>query len=148
MQSWFVPLDVSHQSVVALYISRVGRSISIRSWNFYKSQNTTPSSNCTFWTCLTPLDCSNRSDWGADLPEANISSSGHQIGHSIYALWSSRRDLRNGVVQLAIWQWYSYLSDRFTRSIWPICPNWANLELCQFWVSTQFNFNFRIFGML
>ena len=72
------------------------------------------------WTGLTALD---RSDRGAGLPGGITPTSGLRIRHSIYAFRSSRRDLRNGVVHLAIWQTYLDRSDRFIREVWPVCPN-------------------------
>ena len=72
------------------------------------------------------------------LPGGITSSSGVQIGCSIYAFRLSRRDLRNGDVQLTIWQSCLDRSDRFTRPVWPVRPIYpANFDLCQFWSSTQ-----------
>jgi len=63
------------------------------------------------------MDRSDRSDRGAGLPGGITPSSGLQIGRSIYAFRSSRRDLRNGVVHLAICQTYLDRSDRFRREV-------------------------------
>ena len=103
-------------------------------------QNTTPNSDWTFRTGLTglrtgltALDRSDRSDRIADLTGGIIFSSGVQIGRSIYAFRLSRRDLRNGIVHLVIWQTYLDQSDQFRREVWPVCPDCpANLMCANF----------------
>ena len=114
------------QSAVALHIYRVGRSVPIRSRNPNKSRIKTQlltRIGCfgLVWPGLTALD---RSDQGAGLPGGIISSSGLQIGRSIYAFRLYRRDLRNGAVQLAFWQSYPYWFDRFIGPVWPVRPGW------------------------
>ena len=50
---------------------------------------------------------------------------------------SSRRDLRNGTVQFAIWQTCLDRSDRFKGEVWPVLPRLSRKpSSCQFWVST------------
>ena len=140
----WIDCDYPH-STVALHMYRVGRSVSNRSripyicrvkiellsrigqfqlvWPVHKP----------VWP---PMNRSNRSDRGACLPEGIIFSSGLQIGRSMYAFQSSRWDLRNGVVQLVIWQ---SLPDWFTWPVWPVCSdcptnlNRANFGCQQAW---------------
>ena len=117
------------QSAVTLNIYRVGRSVPIRSRNPNKYRvkiqlltligHFGPVSE-RVWP---PMGRSDRSDRGAGLPGGRNSSSGVQIGRSIYAFRSSRRDLCNGAVQLAIWYCYPNRSDWFTWPVWPVRPD-------------------------
>ena len=109
------------QSAVALHIYRVGRSIPVRSRNPYKSRVkiqllTRIGLFGPVWrvskSVWPPL---NRSDRGAGLPGGVTSPSGLQIGHPIYTFRSSWWDLRNGVVQLIIWQLCLDRSDWFAQ---------------------------------
>ena len=133
------------ESAVALHIYRLGRSLPVRSRNPIKSRvkiqlltrtgRFGPVSGPVWplWTGLTALD---RSDRGAGLLGRIISSSGFQIGRSIYAFRSSWWDLRNGEVQLIIWQSCPDRSDRFVWQVRPVRPDcqqilsYANFE-CQ-----------------
>ena len=83
-----------YQLALTLYIYRVGGLYPL---GVETLRNTTPNSD---WS----LDWSDRPEpvWGAGLPGDITSSSGVQIGCSIYAFQSSQRGLRNGEVQLTI----------------------------------------------
>ena len=110
---------------MALHIYRVGRSVPIRSRNPNKSRvkiQLLTRIGC-FGPVWPPLDRSDRADLGTGLPGGITSSSGLQIERSIYAFRSSRWDLRNGVVQLTIWQTFPDRSDRFVQDVWPVCPD-------------------------
>ena len=104
------------QSAVALHIYRVGRSVPVRSQKPIKSR--------VKIQLLTRIGCfGHRSDRGAGLPGGITPSSGLRIGRSIYAFRSSRRDLRNGVVQFVIWQTCLDRSELFKEEVWPVYPD-------------------------
>ena len=121
-----------------IYVGRGGRLYPLRVETITNLvSNTTPNSNWAFQTGLrtglTALDPSDRSDRGADLPDGITFSSGLQIGRSIYAFRLFRWDLRNGVVQLEIWQLCLDRSDRFMRLVWPVHPDCpAKLDFANF----------------
>ena len=117
-----------YQSAITLYIFRMGRYVPIRSQNPYKPRIKIQlliriGLFQPVWPVLLPVWPPLNRSQGAGLPGDIISSSGLQIGRSIYAFWSSRRDLRSGTVQFAIWQTCLDRSDRFRREVWPVSPD-------------------------
>ena len=104
---------------MTLHIYRVGRSEPIRSWNPNKSRIKIQllTRIGRFGPVWPPLDQSDRSDRGAGRPGGITSSSGLQIGRSIYAFQLSRQNLCNGTVQLMIWQTFPDRSDRSVQIV-------------------------------
>ena len=137
MHSKLIRVDV-YQSAITLYIFRMGRYVPIRSQNPNK-----PHIKIQLliriglfqpvWPVLLPVWPPLNRSQGAGLPGDIISSSGLQIGRSIYAFRLSRWDICNGEVQFTIWLTCLDRSDWFIQHLWPVYPDCpANLLYANF----------------